>query len=208
MTQPSISGLILCGGRGQRLGGLDKPLRELSGKPLIQRAIRQLRNQVREIIISANRNKQSYLRYSPLVVDDGKFRGRGPLAGLYAGLTHANNDWLLCVPGDAPTLPSNLAQRLFSGLAEAGGRVAYVDDGTGPQRLCCLLRTNLASDLYRYLSNGGHIPANWFARHQPVAVDFSDWPLWGWSVNTPEQWKIAEQLLTEDESHDYNGCRS
>lgn len=195
-----MTGLILCGGQGRRLGGLDKPLRQLAGKPLIERVIEQLQCQTREIIISANRNKRSYRRYGRRVIDDGDFRGCGPLAGLYAGLVQARNGWLLCVPGDAPALPPDLAVRLFSGLKKVGSRVAYVDDGTGPQRLCCLLQTNLAADLYRYLSAGGHVPDQWFAQYQPAVVDFSDWPLWGWSVNTPEQWKLAEQLVTRNET--------
>lgn len=200
VTSSFTTGLILCGGEGRRLGGLDKPLRKLAGKPLIERIISRLRHQTCEIIISANRNKQSYRRYAPRVLDDGEFRGRGPLAGLYSGLARAGSEWLLCVPGDAPAIPLDFAERLFFGLKAAGSRIAYVDDGTGPQRLCCLLQTSLAPDLYHYLSAGHHVPGKWFAQHRPAVVDFSDWPLWGWSINTPEQWTLAEQLISKEET--------
>lgn len=200
MTSPPTTGLILCGGQGRRLGGQDKPLRELAGQPLIERIIKRLQHQTCEIIISANRNKPLYCRFAPQVIDDGKFQGCGPLAGLYAGLSKAGNDWLLCVPGDAPALPPDLTKRLFSGLKSSGSSIAYVDDGTGPQRLCCLLKTSLAPDLYRYLSAGNHVPDKWLAQHRPAVVDFSDWPVWGWSVNTPEQWMLAERLISEDKT--------
>ena len=181
------------------MGGIDKPLQLLAGRPLIQRIVERVRLQVSEVMISANRNREQYRYYAERVVDDGAFLGCGPLAGLAAGLAAASGEWLLCVPGDAPAIPLDLRSRLAAGLAQAHTDIAYVQDGTGPQRLCCLIRSHLARDLYAFLQEGGNVPAEWFARHRPASVDFSDWPQWAWSVNTLQQWRAAERQLAMGE---------
>jgi len=190
--------LILCGGGATRLGGIDKPLRDFAGTPLIERVLQRIVPQVDGVILSVNRNQARYRKYAPTLVDDGAFADCGPLAGLLAGLDAAPSDAVLCVPGDAPQLPRDLLARLAQ--ARRGpppAALAYVDDGQGPQPLCCLLARNLREDLRGYLGAGGRTPREWFARHPVAVADFSDTPRDAWSINTDEEWIAAERQFAQ-----------
>lgn len=191
------SGLILCGGKSERLGGIDKPLRVLAGRPLIEHVLCRVAPQVQSILLSANRSREAYAAYGHDVVDDAAHAGYGPLAGVLAGLDAASAELLLCVPGDAPLLPLELAQRLGHARSAADAEIAFADDGAGPQPLCCLLPRTLRADLRSYLDSGGRAPREWFARHRAVCADFSDAPRWAWSLNTEDQWRAAERRLAE-----------
>lgn len=192
---PRPDAVILCGGDASRLGGVDKPLQMLGRTPLIARVIKRLNPQADRILISANRNHAEYRKYSNHIVDDGDYAGCGPLAGLVGGLATARGNDLLCVPGDAPALPKDLLMRLSAARASTGSGIAFVDDGAGPQPLCCLLSTALLIDLRTYLDAGGRTPREWFAQQHAALADFSDAPPWIWSVNTPTEWRTAEQHL-------------
>lgn len=186
--------VILCGGEGSRLGGVDKPLQPFLGEPLLLRVQRAIAAQAGRILISANRNADRYAEHGE-VVDDGRHRDCGPLAGLAAGLAAARSPSLLCVPGDAPALPADLVARLQAAQAGSGAAIVHVFDGVGPQPLCCLIDRRLGPDLERYLDHGGRTPREWFLRHRAVAVDFSATPDWAWSLNTAAEWRAAEQRL-------------
>ncbi len=190
--------LILCGGSATRLGGIDKPLRHFVDTPLIERLLQRIAPQVGSVIISVNRHRELYEPYAPILVDDGAFIDCGPLAGLLAGLDAATTDDVLCVPGDAPLLPLDLVARLSRArLTPPGSVLAYVDDGHGPQPLCCLLARNLRDDLRSYLGGGGRTPRDWFRRHRPAVADCRDMPTWSWSLNTFEEWILAERQVAE-----------
>ncbi len=189
--------LLLCGGAGSRLGGIDKPLQALAGRPLIERVLERVAPQAGEILISANRNLAQYAAYGLRVVADGAYPDCGPLAGLAAGLAAARSDDLLCVPGDAPLLPDDLAVRLDLARQTGHAEIAYADDGLGPQPLCCLVPRTLLGDLSAYLAAGGRTPRDWFARHATAIAAFAEWPRWAWSVNTAEEWQDAELRLAD-----------
>jgi molybdenum cofactor guanylyltransferase len=189
--------IILCGGAGERMQGLDKPLHPLLGQPLLERVLKQLQPQVEAVVIVANRQRETYAAYGIPVVDDGAYKGRGPLAGIAAGLAASTTDWSLCIPGDAPLLPPDLLQRLQHALQRDNADLAVVNDGTGRQPLCCLLPRRLLSDLRDYLDSGGDAPRRWQARYRVAEADCSDWPRWAWSLNTPEEWAAAEQQLRQ-----------
>ncbi len=195
MTRPDT--VILCGGAGQRLGGVDKPLEMLAGRPLFERVLERVAAQAGSIIVSANRHAAQYAAYGLTVVDDGRHAGCGPLAGIAAGLAAATSEWVLLVPGDAPLLPDDLAARLDDARTRANAEIAYADDGHGPQPLCCLLPRALLADLVAYLDTGGRTPRDWYARHRAVSANFAEWPRWAWSVNTPEEWQHAELRLSD-----------
>lgn len=195
-----LDAVILCGGAGSRLGGGDKPLQPFLGRPLIHRVVANLRPQVGRIVISANRNAEAYGVYSATVLADEGYAGFGPLAGVAAGLAAGSSPWLLCVPGDAPLLPPDLATRLLHVQREQRTNIVYVDDGFGPQPLCCLLARSLLDDLRRYLDAGGRTPREWFAEHRVAAANFNAWPRWAWSLNTPDEWRLAEQHLSTDDN--------
>lgn len=130
-----VTALILCGGRGSRMGGVDKPLELFQGRPLVHHVLDRIAPQVQgRVLISANRHPAVYERFGYPVLADSLSDFQGPLAGLLAGLSFlrsaqqrpgdspvANNDqWVLCVSGDSPWLPLDLLQRLAAGLTGNG----------------------------------------------------------------------------------------
>ena len=185
----SITGLVLAGGRGQRLGGVDKGLQDWRGLPLVDHAIARLAPQVREVMISANRNTALYATRAARVLADASDDFPGPLAGILAGLRAAGPPWLAVVPCDSPLLPTDLFARLARGLADARGAVVQRDHGADGLRLepvCCLLATALADDLAAYLAEGGRKVEGWVARHAtPVLFDRAEDDAAFANVNTP-----------------------
>jgi molybdopterin-guanine dinucleotide biosynthesis protein A len=194
-AEAPLSAVVLCGGAGERMEGADKPLRPLLGQPLIERTLRCLRPQVAHIVLVANRTPQRYAAYGAVVVDDGALRGRGPLAGIAAGLAVAPDEWVLSLPGDAPLLPPDLAARLRRALLREQAEIAIVHDGRGRQPLCSLLPRRLLPELREFLAGGDTTPRNWQRRYRCAEADCSDWPQWAWSLNTPEEWSYAEAQL-------------
>jgi molybdopterin-guanine dinucleotide biosynthesis protein A len=177
-TRSTITGLVLAGGQGRRMGGIDKGLALFRGTTLVDHALALLAPQVSQVMISANRNIEQYRQRTAhvLVDDDGEFPG--PLAGVLAGLRAAAMPWLAVVPCDAPHLPTDLVARLSEGLAldpASSGAVVERDGGTAGRRLepvCCLLSTTLADDLARFLASGERKVERWVAAHAtPVAFD-------------------------------------
>ena len=185
----ALTGLILAGGRGQRLGGVDKGLQPWRGLPLVDHALARLAPQVREVMISANRNAADYATRAARVLPDASDDFVGPLAGILAGLRAATTPWLAVVPCDSPLLPADLFARLARGLGDAPGAVVQRDHGADGLRLepvCCLLSTALADDLARYLAEGGRKVEGWVARHAtPVLFDRPDDVSAFANVNTP-----------------------
>lgn len=141
----AVTGLILAGGRGRRLGGIDKGLLEVGGQPLVQRVGQRLAGQVGTLLLSANRHLDRYraLGFAPLT--DGRHRDAGPLAGLCAGLAACATPWLLAVPCDMPFLPLDLGERLLWAAPADDLRVRLPFDGMRHHYACLLLpRTALA----------------------------------------------------------------
>ena len=188
-ARDTIAGLILAGGRGQRLGGVDKGLQPWRGLPLVDHALARLAPQVREVMISANRNTADYARRATRVLGDASDDFPGPLAGILAGLRAASTPWLAVVPCDSPRLPADLVERLAHGMVDARGAVVQREHGADGLRLepvCCLLSTALADDLARYLADGGRKVEGWVARHAaPVLFDREDDVSAFANVNTP-----------------------
>jgi molybdopterin-guanine dinucleotide biosynthesis protein A len=185
----AITGLILAGGRGQRMGGVDKGLQPWRGVALVDHALARLAPQVREVMISANRNAALYATRTARVLADESDDYPGPLAGILAGLRAAATPWLAVVPCDSPQLPPDLVARLAQACAGAQGAVVQRDRGDAGLRLepvCCLLSTALADDLARYLAEGGRKVEGWVARHAaPVRFDRPDDAAAFANVNTP-----------------------
>lgn len=178
-----ITGIVLAGGRGTRMGGLDKGLQPLAGAPLAAHVARRLAPQVDALLISANRHRDDYLRlgaaFNARVVEDATDDFPGPLAGLLAGLRATSSELALCAPCDTPNLPADLADRLLSALdaAQADIAVAATVDAAGHASLhpvVALVRTALADDLAAYLDSGDRKVRTWYARHKHVEVPFRD----------------------------------
>jgi molybdopterin-guanine dinucleotide biosynthesis protein A len=159
-----ITGLILAGGEGRRMNGLDKGLQQHAGRPLIEYAVERLRPQVDALLISANRNAEIYGRYAPVVADlSGGFLG--PLAGIEAGLAACTTPWLAVVPCDSPAFPTDLVARL---LAAAEGRGAAIVDR---QPVFAVIRRDRQQLLTDYLAAGGRRLFEWYAGIGAVSVD-------------------------------------
>ena len=186
----AITGLVLAGGRGQRLGGVDKGLQRWHDRPLVDHAIARLAPQVSEMMISANRNAADYALRGVRVLADAHDDFPGPLAGMLAGLRAASTPWVAVVPCDSPRLPPDLVERLGRGLGDRQGAVVQRDLGAEGVRLepvCCLLSTTLADDLADYLASGGRKVEAWLARHAaPVPFDRPDDATAFTNINTPD----------------------
>jgi molybdenum cofactor guanylyltransferase len=177
--KPKITGLILAGGLGRRMGGQDKGLVDYQGKPLIEHLLPSLRLQVDYIVISANRNLTTYQRYNYPVVTDRCGSFAGPLAGIEAGLAYCNehklSDWLFCVPCDALLLADNLVDHLWGHLQQVSpeAKMAIAHDGQRVQPLYALLHRDCLADLSAYLHAEQHKVMQWMQTQQAVVVDCS-----------------------------------
>ena len=173
-----ITGLVLAGGRGSRMGGADKGLRVLRGRPLAQHAIERLRPQVGPLWVNANRNPAAYAAFGVPVCADTVPDQPGPLAGLLAGLAVCGTPWLAAVPCDVPRFPMDLVARLAAGLQAGRAEIAIavtVESGQ-PRRhpVFCLLSAALRDDLAAALSRGERRVQQWMAGHRCVEVRFDD----------------------------------
>jgi molybdopterin-guanine dinucleotide biosynthesis protein A len=171
-TLHQTTGIVLAGGPGRRMGGIDKALASLGGRPMIKCVLERLAPQVDEILISANRNIEVYESYGLAVLPDDYGGYAGPLAGLHAGLRAARHDLVLSVPCDSPFLPADLAARLHAGLGDRDAAIAR----TGAQRhpVFALVRRSLLPQLERFLSSGARKAEAWFATLRTAEVDFDD----------------------------------
>lgn len=161
-SRAEITGLVLAGGRGLRMGGIDKGLARFGGRTLVERVIERLQPQVGPLLVSANRNLDAYRAFGHPVLldaDDGPEPFPGPLAGVLAGMRAATTLWLAAVPCDAPFLPLDLVSRLAASLC--GSRAAMASVGGRAEPVFCLLRVDLADDLAAALRNGERGVESW-----------------------------------------------
>ena len=182
-TREQITGLLLAGGRGMRMGGVDKGLQTLHGEPLATHVLKRLAPQTGALLISANRHPDTYAAlgapFGATIVADTLPGFPGPLAGLLAGLRAAGDAYLLSVPCDSPWLPVDLAARLAHALDSNQADIATVTtvDAHGQTSLhpvFALLRAGLADDLSAFLEADERKVRAWYARHKTVEVVFTD----------------------------------
>lgn len=176
IQRDQITALILAGGRGSRMGGVDKGLQTLDGEPLVQHALRRIAPQVGSVMISANRHPEVYRGYGVPVLADADTDYPGPLAGFLAGLTHCRTDWMATVPCDTPRFPEDLVATLAAAAGDARAVVAVTEEAGERQRqsVFCLLRADLRVDLAAYLAEGGRKIERWLERQGCVDVLFAD----------------------------------
>lgn len=173
----AITGLVLAGGRGTRMGGVDKGLQHFHGQPLARHALERLRPQVGRVMLSANRHLDAYAAFGVPVWPDADAQFAGPLAGMLAGLGHCSTPFLATVPCDAPLFPLDLVERLASVTADIV--VATAPDEMGvlrTQPVFCLLRADLRDSLAQFIGSGGRKVGQWMAQHHCVQVAFAEPP--------------------------------
>jgi molybdenum cofactor guanylyltransferase len=181
----AVSGVILAGGQGRRMGGVDKGLQPLRGKPMAQWALERLAPQVDEILINCNQNLDAYARFGYRVVPDEIGGFAGPLAGLHACLKAASHPLVVTVPCDSPFLPSDLVARLKNHLKEKD--LAVAKTGDQPHPVFSLVRKDVLANLEAFLRSGGRKIDAWYASLRTVEVSFDDEADAFRNINTPEE---------------------
>lgn len=182
-----VTGIVLAGGMGRRMGGVDKGLIPFHGKPLVAHVLERLRPQVDEILVNANRETDTYASFGYPVIGDAIGGYAGPLAGLHSGMTAASHPLVVTVPCDSPFLPADLVQRLSQALEHEHADLAVARTGSQPHPVFCLCRTTLLPDLTRFLQGGGRKIDAWYASLHAVEVAFDDEAEAFANINTPEE---------------------
>jgi molybdenum cofactor guanylyltransferase len=190
IPRSNITGLVLSGGRGTRMGGIDKGLQLLGEQPLVLHALRRLMPQVGMAAINANRNILEYEFFGAPVWPDAVADQPGPLAGLLTGLQRCETPYLLSVPCDTPQFPLDLAERLSAALQAADAEVALAaspapDGGPRHQPVFCLVKSALRDDLAAALSSGERKVDRWLLSRRHAVVCFDDEAAF-FNVNTLE----------------------
>ncbi|MCL7929179.1 molybdenum cofactor guanylyltransferase MobA [Halomonas llamarensis] len=190
-----ITGMILAGGEGRRMGGRDKGLEPFADTPLVEHVSLRLRGHVAELLINANRNLDAYRPYADRVIEDAEGGFQGPLMGIYSGLRAAKTPWLLIAPCDSPALPRDLVARLVEGVR--GNDIGVAFDGERLHPVVALIRTELADDLHTALAAGERKIDRWYARHPWCRIDMSDAASAFANLNTNEEKARLEAALKE-----------
>ncbi len=180
-----VTGIVLAGGQGRRMGGVDKGLQLLRDKPMVEHVIGRLAPQVDEILINANQNLEAYGRFGYRVVPDAIGGFAGPLAGLHAGLGAAKYPLALTVPCDSPFLPADLFSRLNGKLQ--GNDLAVAKTGDQAHPVFSLVRVSVLDHLSRFLSAGGRKIDAWYSTLNIIEVPFDDEADAFRNINTREE---------------------
>jgi molybdopterin-guanine dinucleotide biosynthesis protein A len=190
IAREDITGLVLAGGRGSRMGGVDKGLQNHRGMPLALHALLRLQPQVGTSMVSANRNLSAYEAMGVPVWPDSVEGYAGPLAGLLTGLEHAETPWLVTVPCDTPDFPTDLVERLAAAAAAQDAEIAMaatLEDGRlRAQPVFCLLRTELVESLVAFLRTGERKFGLWASQHRKIELPFDDAAAF-FNANTPQE---------------------
>jgi molybdopterin-guanine dinucleotide biosynthesis protein A len=192
MKPRDVTGVVLAGGRGSRMGGVDKGLELLQGKPLVQHALERLAPQVGALMINANRNVERYAAFGVPVWPDEPPEFAGPLAGFLAALSHCSTPWLVTVPCDTPRFPLDLVERLATASADIALPITSEEGIERRQPVFCLLRATLRDDLDAFLRAGGRKIEHWLARHEVVDVPFADATAF-FNANTDDELRRLER---------------
>jgi len=174
LNAPDVTGIVLAGGQGRRMGGVDKGLADLAGAPMVAHVLARLVPQVGEVLINANQNLDRYRAFGHPVVPDAVGGFAGPLAGLHAGLTRASRDFVVTVPCDSPFLPLDLVARLREALDREGAQLAVAKTFDQPHPVFALVRRDVLPNLAAFLDAGGRKIDAWYAALRVVEVAFDD----------------------------------
>ena len=173
-----ITGLVLAGGRGSRMGGVDKGLQNFRGMPLAMHALLRLQAQVGETLLNANRNIAAYESMGVPVWPDAVPDYPGPLAGFLAGLERCETPYLVVVPCDSPLFPQDLVERLAEAFADESTEIAVAATRDGDtlqaQPVFCMMRAGLMESLVRFVHGGQRKIDRWTALHATRLVAFED----------------------------------
>ncbi len=190
-----ITGVLLAGGQGSRMGGVDKGLVALAGRPMAAHALERLAPQVDELIINANQNLDAWRAFGRPVFGDDIGGFAGPLAGLHAALTRAQHPLVVTAPCDSPFLPADLVERLATALHAADAQLAVAKTFDQPHPVFCLCRRELGDHLGAFLAAGGRKIDRWYGTLKVVEVAFDDEEAAFRNINTRDELAEAARDL-------------
>lgn len=193
MPDSRVSGVVLAGGQGSRMGGVDKGLQPFRGKPMVAHVVERLAPQVDELLINANRNPGDYARFGHRVIADEIPGFAGPLAGFERGLAHASGELVVTVPCDSPFLPADLVARLRAGLESDGAQLAVARTGEQEHPVFCLMRREVLASLQRFLGSGQRKIDRWYGELRVASVAFDDEADAFLNINTREELSNLEK---------------
>ena len=190
--------LILAGGRATRMGGNDKGLLPVNGRPMVLHVMKLLRPQVDSLYINANRNQAIYADLTGCpIIEDGIGDFAGPLAGMASALAYSESPYLVCVPCDSPFLAPDLVSRLHRELQAQQAEIAMASLGDKLQPVFALLSCHLLDSLRVFLESGGRKILHWYYQHHLVVVDFSDRAEMFENINSPDEQLRIEQVFRQ-----------
>jgi len=193
-----VTGVVLSGGRGSRMGGDDKGLVTLHGRTMVEHVLARLRPQVGQLLISANRNQERYAAFGYPVVPDLMADYQGPLAGMAAAMKAASTRYVVTVPCDSPLMATNVVDRLASAMSAEKADISVAHDGQRTHPVFLLLKRSLLPSLIGFLDAGERKIDRWFVQHKVATADFSDCPETFVNVNDPEEHRAVEAQLREE----------
>ena len=185
ILQSEISSVILAGGQGLRMDGVDKGLIEFRGLPLIAHVASVIESKVDKIYISANRSFDSYASYGEVISDD-LLGFQGPLAGISKALKVCSTKYLLVLPCDSPLVDSELIDDLISRMKQKDADICVAHDGSIMHATFALMKSNLGKSLEHFLNDGGRKMALWYRQQNLERVDVSDRLVVLTNLNKPE----------------------
>ena len=193
-----ITAVILAGGKGRRMGGQDKGLVELDGRPLIKHVLAIIAPQVGTVIVNANRNLDRYAGFGYPVVRDDLQDFQGPLAGFAAAMAVANTPFIITLPCDGPLLPVDYVKTMAGVLESEQAELAVAHSGDRLQPVYALLPCSLRPSLEKYLKKGDRKIDIWYQTHRVALADFSHCPQAFRNINTP----LERDLLLSEVAHE------
>ena len=188
-----VTGIVLAGGLGRRMGHADKGLVEFGGRPMIAHALDRLAPQVDAILINANQNLERYAAFGYPVVPDAVGGFAGPLAGLHAGLARTATEYAVTAPCDSPFLPADLVARLHAELIGDRAQLAVARTFDQPHPVFCLARRDLLPHLAAFLAGGGRKMDLWYATLRAIEVRFDDEADAFRNINTADELDAARR---------------
>ena len=198
MTPPKITALILAGGRGSRMGSVDKGLQLFKGKPMVAHVLERMSPQVDEVIINANRSIEQYAAFGHRVVPDAIDGFAGPLAGLHVGMTQATTTLLATVPCDSPFLPLDLVTRLHTAMEVGNVDLAVAKTYDQAHPVFCLVKRDLEPHLREFLASGQRKIDKWYATLRAVEVQFDDQESAFANINTEVELRELESTRAKN----------
>ena len=188
-----ITGVVLAGGQGRRMGGVDKGLKRLRDRCMVEWVIERFAPQVDELLINANQNLEAYAAFGHRVIPDAIGGYAGPLAGLHRGLTEATHDLVATVPCDSPFLPADLVVRLHAAMQANAADLTVARTGDQPHPVFCLCSKSVLGSLTAFLEAGGRKIDAWYSALEVVEVPFDDQPDAFSNINTESELRTYDK---------------